>query len=66
MSIVMARHGRPVSHQVAVQPQRAAISGLLPEFSGLCEDPSETVIDPADVESVGTDSVWDGDGPLAG
>lgn len=58
--IVVTKRGRPVSRLVPVESARGAISGLLPEFSGLCDDPSETVIDPADVELLGTNPAWDG------
>ena len=59
--IIVTKRGRPVSRLVPVEPARGAISGLLPEFSGLWDDPSETVIDPADVELLATDPGWRGD-----
>ena len=51
--IVVTKRGRPVSRLVPVEPARGTISGLLPEFSGLWDDPSETVIDPADMDLLG-------------
>lgn len=56
--IVVTKRGQPVSRLVPVEPARGAISGLLPEFSGLWDDPSETVIDPSDVDLLGEDSGW--------
>lgn len=59
MSIVVTKRGRPVSRLVPVTPRRGGISGLLPEFSGLWDDPTQTVIDPSDVDLLGDDSGWD-------
>ena len=57
--IVVTKRGRPVSRLIPVEPVRGAISDLFPEFSGLWEDPSETVIDPSEVDLLGEDSGWD-------
>lgn len=57
--IVVTKRGRPVSRLVPVEPPRGAISGLFPEFSGIWDDPSETVIDPSDVELLVEGSGWD-------
>lgn len=58
--IVVTKRGRPVSRLVPVEPPRGAISGLLPEFSGIWDDPSETVIDPSDVDLLADGSGWGG------
>lgn len=60
VSIVVTKRGRPVSRLVPVTPRLGGISGLLPEFSGLWDDPSQTVIDPSEVDLLGEDSGLDG------
>ena len=48
--IVVTERGGPVSDEVVVEPGQGTISGLFPEFSGLWNDPAETVIDPLDAD----------------
>ena len=57
--IVVTEPGRPVSRPVPAKPVRGAISGLFPEFAGFWDDPSETVIDPSEVDLIGADSEAD-------
>jgi len=59
ISIVITKRGRPVSRLVPIEPETGTILGLLPEFSGFWDDPSETVIDPSHMEQLGEDTHLD-------
>ena len=52
MPIIITKRGRPVSRLVPPEPKGAGIRGLFPQLSGFWDDPSETVVDPADVDAV--------------
>ena len=56
-TIVITKRGRPVSRLVPVEREAKAISGILPEFAGLVDDPSETVIEPQDMHAL--EAAWD-------
>ena len=50
--IIITKRGRPVSRLVPADQPNAGIRGLFPELEGLWDDPSETVVDLADVDSM--------------
>ena len=50
--IIITKRGRPVSRLVPAEPQSAGIRGLFPQLAGFWDDPSQTVVDPADVDAV--------------
>lgn len=59
VSIVITKRGRPVSRLAPIEPETGTIFGLLPEFSGFWDDPSEMVIDPSYMELLGEDTHLD-------
>ena len=52
MPIIITKRGRPVSRLVPADQQNAGIRGLFPELEGLWDDPSETVVDLADIDAM--------------
>lgn len=50
--IVITKRGRPVSRLVPASRQNAGIRGLFPELEGFWDDPSETMVDPVDIEAM--------------
>lgn len=50
--IVITKRGKPVSRLVPANTGLGGIWGLFPEMRGLCEDPSETVVDLADIDAM--------------
>ena len=50
--IIITKRGRPVSRLVPADQPNAGIRGLFPELEGLWDDPSETVVDLADIDAM--------------
>lgn len=50
--IIITKRGQPVSRLVPADRQHAGIRGLFPELEGLWDDPSETMVDLADVDAM--------------
>ena len=50
--IIITKRGRPVSRLVPAHHEDPGIRGLFPELEGLWDDPSETVVDPSDLDAV--------------
>ena len=50
--IIITKRGRPVSRLVPAEPQNAGVRGLFPQLAGFWDDPSETAVDPTDVDAV--------------